>query len=104
GAGVAMTTASAAEGRSASDGTHGKPCASERFGLTPQTSPPKPAVRRFSRTWLPYLSPWSVAPTTATVRGWSRRVRFTSVERALDAAPLERPGDDQPLDLARALP
>ena len=48
GAGVAMTTASGADGRSASDGKQGKPWASARFGLTPQTSPPKPAVRRFS--------------------------------------------------------
>src|SRR3954447_22751516 len=104
GAGVAMTTASGADGRLASVGTHGKPWADARVGLTPHTSPPKPAVRRLTSVWLPYLSPWSVAPTTATVRGWSRRVRFTSVERALDAPPLERAGDDQALDLARALP
>src|SRR4051794_16447270 len=38
------------------------------------------------------------------VRGWKSRDRSTSVQRALDAAPLERTGHDQALDLARALP
>ena len=104
-AGIATTTASGADGRSASDGKHGKPWADARFGLTPQTSPSKPARRRLTqRLARRTRRARSVAPTTATVRGWSRRARSTSVERALDAAPLERAGDDQALDLARALP
>ena len=52
-AGMATTTASGADGRSASAGKHGKPWASERLGLTPQTSPPNPTVRRLRSVWEP---------------------------------------------------
>ena len=47
-AGIATTTASGGDGHSASDAKHGNPYADERPGFTPQTSPGKPSVRRFS--------------------------------------------------------
>ena len=43
-AGIATTTASGTPGRSESDGKHATPWASVRRGLTPQTSPSKPAA------------------------------------------------------------
>ena len=46
-AGMPTTTASGTSGSSESDGKQGKPCASARFGFTPQTGPAKPAKRRF---------------------------------------------------------
>src|SRR3954471_15673192 len=102
---MATTTASGGEGRSASEGKQGTPWADSRPGFTPQTSPAYSSRLRLSSVSPAYDPSRSVAPTTAIVRGWSRRERSTGlVERPFHPAPLQRAGDDQPLDLAGALP
>ncbi len=73
-AGIATTTASTGYGRSDTLGTQGRPCTSSRRGLTPQTSPSKPARSRLRSTMSAYEPGRSFAPTTAIERGSRRGV------------------------------
>ncbi len=71
--GSAISTQSGGSGRSAREATQGRPCRSrpEYFGFTPQTGPAKST--RFVTVRPPKRVGSAETPTTATLRGESRR-------------------------------
>ena len=84
-AGMATTTASTGCGSSVTVGTQERPCTSSRRGLTPHTSPSKPARSRLRSTMSAYEPGRSFAPTTATDRGFRRGARSGVGARLLNA-------------------
>ena len=62
----------------AATGSRGSRAPRRASGFTPQTGPAKPRQRRFSSVSPAYESSRSLAPTTATLRGRSSRVRSIS--------------------------
>ena len=99
------TTASGTSGSSASDGKHGERRArTSRLGFTPHTGPAKPAPRRFSSVSPAYESSRSLAPTTAIAARPQQPAEVHQCSVRSTPAALQRARDDQPLDLARALP